>query len=524
MMFKASSVVLLVLVAIGCGEVKSKNNDSGNGGGTMCNSNGTCSDPSQYCDVDGSIGGMPNTCISVTCTAGDFKTCKGSSSELVCNPGGNGYDTMPCVNGCVAGTGCQAVSCTANQPLRCDGNNLVSCNAEGNGAVNTACDLGCDGTALKCKGVDPSNNLASNLDQAAAQGDVTLPSGTTIDTNTGTVTGPSGAIAVASSLVSQSGGPMLRVLIAKSFAIGDVRVSGGGALALVAAGDITITGTLDLSADGVNPGPGAVACAGTGEGGVNNNGFFQRVPAGNSGGYPTYLWDISGGGGGGFGSVGGAGGAGGSTNTATAGGVTNGNATLVPLRGGCPGGDSNSGPHGGRGGGAVQLVANGTVHLVAGSTNGQIHVGGGGGEAGELGRAATTDTNPVYSSGGGGAGGGILIEAATVTLDAGTGLWAAGGGGGGWGACASPPNGMDAPANASTPSGGACPVGTTPATTGGDGATTGDGGAGQATTTGSSGGGGGGLGRIRINTADATYMSQGATVRGAVTTAIVQSR
>lgn len=45
MKFKASSVVLLVLAAVGCGEVKNKNNDSG--GGTMCNSDGTCSDPSQ---------------------------------------------------------------------------------------------------------------------------------------------------------------------------------------------------------------------------------------------------------------------------------------------------------------------------------------------------------------------------------------------------------------------------------------------------------------------------------------------
>ncbi len=520
MMFKASSVVLLVLAMIGCGEVKKNGNNS-----STCNADGTCTDPSLYCDVDGSIGGTPNTCISVMCTAGDFKDCQGSNSEQVCNAGGNGYDTQPCVNGCDPGTGCVAVSCTANQPLRCDGNQLVSCNADGNGAVQTACSLGCDATALKCKGVDPSNNLASNLDQAAAQGDVTLPSGTTINTDNGNVMGPGGAIAVANAIVSQSGGPMMRVLMAKSFTIGDVRVTGTAALAIVAAGDITINGTLDLSADGVTGGPGAIDCASGGAGGNTNTGSFSRPPAGNSGGYPAYIWDIGGGGGGGFGSVGGTGGSYQTVSPGGTGGTTNGAATLVPLRGGCPGGDGMQGPHGGRGGGALQLVANGTVHLVATSSQkANIHVGGGGGEAGELGRNATTDTNPVYGPGGGGAGGGVLIEASTVTLDAETGIWAAGGGGGGWGACVGGPNGTDAPPNASTPAGAACSVGTTPASTGGDGATTADGAAGQSVTTGSAGGGGGGLGRVRINTADAQYASQGATVRGTVTTAIVQTR
>ena len=521
MMFKASSVVLLVLAAVGCGEVKSKDN----GNGTMCNSDGTCTDPSQVCDVDGSISGQPNTCVSVMCTAGQFKSCDGSNSAVVCNATGNGYDTMPCVNGCDSGSGCTAVSCTANQALRCDGNDLVSCNADGNGAVSTTCALGCDGTALKCKGVDPSNNLASNLDQAAAQGDVTLPSGTTIDTNTGAVTGPSGAIAVATSITSQTGGPMLRVLMAKSFTIGDVRVTGGGALAIVAAGDITITGTLDLSADGVTFGPGAVACVGTGAGGNTNTGSFSRPPAGNSGGYPAYIWDIGGGGGGGFGSLGGTGGAYQTVSTGGTAGPMNGTADLVPLRGGCPGGDGMQGPHGGAGGGALQLVANGTVHLVASSSSkAQINVGGGGGEPGELGHTSTSDPSPVYGSGGGGAGGGILIEASAVTLDAETGLWAAGGGGAGWGSCGAGPLGTDGPANASTPTGGACPAGTTPTSTGGDGATTANGADGQSATTGSAGAGGGGLGRIRINTADATYVSTGATVRGTATTGIVQSR
>ena len=520
MMFKGSGVVVLGLVfTAAC----TKPNPA-----ATC-SGGVCTDPGHpYCDVDGSIGGEPNTCIAVSCTAGDFKSCAGSDMAVVCNANGNGYDTQSCAYGCDPSTGCGSGSgsgsCTADEVLRCDGEQLVSCNADGTGEVTEACALGCDGTGPRCKGVDPSNGLATYLDQAAQQGDVVLPDGTTISTDNGTVNGPGGAIAVATTIISQSNGPMLRVLMAKSFAIGNVRVTGTAALAIVSAGDITITGVLDLSADGLTSGPGAMTCLNTGAGGSSISGFFKTTPA-NSGGYPHYTWTVGGGGGGGFGSIGGSGGSG-DTSTAGGAGAINGVATLVPLRGGCPGGDDRGGPYGGAGGGAVQLVANNTVHLVdGGATKGQIHVGGGGGHTGELGRVNLSDTNVVWGSGGGGAGGGILIEAGTVVLDADTGLMAAGGGGAGWGACTPAANGTDAPPSASTPLGGACSAGTTPTSLGGDGATTANGGTGQTVTSGSGGGGGGGLGRIRINTADAQYSSQtSSTVRGVVTTAIVQAR
>jgi hypothetical protein len=522
MMFKGwgrSGVLLLGLLAAAC----TKSNPA-----AKCTGDGICTDPSfPYCDVDGTVGGEPNTCVAVSCTAGEFKSCAGSNAESVCNGTGNGYDTQPCVNGCDASTGCVAVTCTAGQPLRCDGDQLVSCNAEGTGAVADACALGCNAEGPRCNNVDPSNGLATYLDQAAQQGDVTLPDGTTISTDNGTVTGPAGAIAVANTIVAQPGGPMLRVLMAKSFSIGNVRVTGTAALAVVSAEDIEITGVLDLSADGVMAGPGASMCSSSGAGGYHTSGSFSRVPGSNSGGYPDFSWNIGGGGGGGFGSIGGTGGtAAAGTLMGGGGGAINGIATLVPLRGGCPGGDGQDGPYGGAGGGAVQLVASQTVHLVnGGPVKGQIHVGGGGGHAGDLGRENTSDTNVVWGAGGGGAGGGILIEASSVVLDADTGLWAGGGGGGGWGACSPLANGTDAPLNASTPSGGACTSGTTPATIGGDGATTANGGNGQASAYGSGGGGGGGLGRIRINTADAQYASDSSsTVRGVVTTGIVHTR
>jgi hypothetical protein len=54
---------------------------------------GICKDPShRYCDVNGVIGGDPNTCLAVDCTPGAFQACDGSNA-LICNPAGNSYDT-----------------------------------------------------------------------------------------------------------------------------------------------------------------------------------------------------------------------------------------------------------------------------------------------------------------------------------------------------------------------------------------------------------------------------------------------
>jgi len=414
------------------------------------------------------------------------------------------------------------VACTQTT---CTNNVLEVCGSNGVVTSTEQCPLGCYTDNMRCNGILPSNGLTANVDQAATQGDVALPDGTTINTDTGTVNGPTGAIAVASATVSQNGGPTLRVLIGKTWTIGDVRVSGSMPLAIVSAGDITINGVLDLSADASSGGPGAQACGGGAAGGAPASGFFSNVPAGNSGGYPQYLWNIGGGGGGGFGTGGGNGGNAGTGSTGGAGGGPNGTAPLVPLRGGCSG-YAATGSYLGAGGGAVQLVSNKTIHLVDGGTKkGMIHVGGGAAHAGDLGKASLNDTTAVYGPGGGGSGGGILIEAGKVILDANTALLAAGAGAGGYGACTNPPNGMDSPASAATATGGACPAGTTPTASGGDGATTANGGGGANSTTGSAGGGGGGLGRIRINTADAQYSSQSTSlVRGAVTTGMAPTR
>ena len=353
---------------------------------------------------------------------------------------------------------------------------------------------------------------------AGQQADVTLPAGSTINTDTGTVTAPNGAVAVATTTVAQSGGPTLRVLMAKSWIIENVRVSGSLPLAIVSSGDITVRGVLDLSADGATAGPGAFNCGGTGTGGAPGSGFWARVPAGNSGGYPAYLWQSNGAGGGGFGGEGGAGGERTNQFPVGAGGIINGTSNLVPLRGGCAG-NALIASYAGAGGGALQLVTNKTVRLVdAGASKGIIHVGGGRGAAAPLGKADPMDAGDVTHPGSGGSGGGILIEAAALVLDANTALLAAGGGGGGYGACTPAPNGLDAPASASTPVGGGCPGGITPAAAGGDGGTAAAGGPGVGTTNGCAGSGGGGVGRIRVNTSDGQYTATGALVRGAATT------
>lgn len=413
---------------------------------------------------------------------------------------------------------CTTTTCTNDVLEVCGSNGMVESTEQ--------CALGCFSNGNRCNTVEPSNGLASHLDQAPQQSDVTLPDGSTINTDNGTVMSPNGPIAVATATVAQTGAPTLRVLIAKSWTLDNVRVTGQLPLALVASEEITVQGVLDASADASVRGPGAVTCAtATGAGGAPGGAYYDRPRQGNSGGYPEYILNINGSGGGGFGTVGGNGGVESTASNVGSGGIVNGTPTLVPLRGGCQGYAATT-AYVGAGGGAIQLVSNKRVRLAdTGTRKGIVHAGGGSGHAGDLGKPAIDDPTPVYGSGGGGSGGGILLEAPSVVLEDGTALLAAGGGGGGFGACANTPNGMDAPPGIGTPSGGSCPSGTSPASTGGNGATSAAGGVGGDTTQGSAGGGGGGLGRVRVNTADGQYTAgTGAVIRGAEATGMVGRR
>lgn len=445
----------------------------------VCNSDSECTDPAYpFCDVNGEYAESGHVAMSCSIT-----------------PASCPIERCGCVPGLVT----------------CSGDELTTCNADGKGETVQSCALGCGSD--RCLTFDPSNGLSTALLASATEPDRTLPDGAVIDTTSGMVTGVAGTIP--SVTVAQTGGADIRVFTARSWTISNVRVVGSLPVAFVADDEIRVTGTLDASADGPTSGPGASACSDGGNGTAPGAGLFASAPGGNSGGYPPYLFTINGAGGGGFGTAGGDGGVVNSAVAAGAGGPPNGPASLSPLRGGC-GGYGEIESQKGAGGGAIQLVANRRVHL---SNGGGIHVGGGGGKAGSLGVASLPPQTAVYGPGGGGSGGGILIEAPSVELDDGALVLAAGGGGGGYGACANSPNGQDAQASAATPSGGRCPVGTTPASGGGAGSVSGSGGKGDDTTKGSAGGGGGGLGRIRVNSADGEYMA-GANVvlRGALTT------
>lgn len=365
-----------------------------------------------------------------------------------------------------------AATCTAGEALSCANDTLVRCGTDGITHESIACQLGCHATEVRCNDVDPSNSLASYLDQTAGKPTLDLGSSATIDTTTGQVNVDGNAVQIASFVVGNA--PQVRVFVVGSLVANDVSVSGTNALAIVADGELRVSGHLSLSAKSYDrPGPGSLSslpCEGKPTG-VGNSAY-------------------SGAGGGGFGTAGARGGT--VNNTATsnvqtggAGGGTIGNTTLTPLRGGCDSG-LFSGSVRGRGGGAVQLVSR-TKILVEGiiSANGS-------------------------SSAGGGSGGGILLEAPAVVI---SGNVVANGGAGAAGGFA-PKAGEDGRTD-STPATGATAT---------DPASSGNGGNGAAGATGATAGqdktvngivfgghGGGGVGRIRINT----------TATGLTTTGIV---
>jgi hypothetical protein len=410
----------------------------------------------------------------------------------------------------------------------CVGDVLEVCGASGTVEHIESCELGCLPDESRCYDLVPSNGLGPFLDQSAQEEPILLPPDATIDTSTGAITSALGAlIPVPTALKVQPGGVTLRVLIAKSWTIDDVRIHGDLPVAFVSRGEIELRGLLDASANGGISGPGGQACgSAAGGGGIPFAGFFGRPPLMNSGGYPAFLWVTNGFGGGGFGT---AGGVGGLTNVGVAVGApgqVNGNAELVPLRGGCEGGGDMP-QYQGAGGGAIAFISSRAVRLTANDATsiGVVHVGGGGGVAGALGHNSNSDPAPIYGPGGGGAGGGILIEAPVVALDDRTMLLAGGGAGGGYGACLPAPDGRDAVPNETAALGGDCPAGTTPWSTGGAGAVTGSGESGESVASGSAGSGGGGLGRIRINTVDGLYSTRpGVVIRGVTTAGVLERR
>ncbi len=286
--------------------------------------------------------------------------------------------------------------------------------------------------------------------------------------------------------VAQGGGAAdLLIITVTNFEIASnsrLRLIGPNPVVIISTGDMDISGRLQATRVGVQPGAGGnidINCS-TGAG---TNGALQPDENGRIGG--------SGGGGAGFGT---AGGFGARVVTSADDNSPGGTAALVqtlePLRGGCQGGNGGGdGGEGGFGGGAIHLAAAGTI-----SIDGLVSASGSGGRG-----VSGVDSG----GGGGGSGGAVLIQAGTLVNN---GIITINGGGGGEGSSGvtsttAGANGSLNTNNAATGGSGASNGGN-----GGDGATINDA-AGDGTEGNQSdffvrggGGGGGGIGVVRIET------------------------
>lgn len=437
---------------------------------------------------------------------GGLADASGGGGPADASGGGGPSDAAPPSDG-AAGQADAALAC-APSTTTCEADVLTVCSAAGTVESSTTCALGCAEAEVRCNLLAPSNGLAAELDLAGAGPAVVFDpaaTATTIDTDTGEIIHDGAPVIIPFALVAQADLPAIRVFRVKSLIVRNpVRVIGGPAIAIVAEGGIELAAPLVVAGRGVVPGPGAHrACDGA-----------TTAPDGPRNAVP-------GAGGGGFGTAGSAGGdairllpdaptfvaPGGAPSPAA------GSTDLVPLRGGCDGGDvigpadpPNVLALGGGGGGALQLVSASWIHLRPG---GVIDAGGGGGAGGPLG---------VMSGSAGGSGGGVLLEAPSVQIDD---TVAANGGAGACVGVAGEDGQVAYRAGLLAARGGLCdPSPTIEPGDGGDGGTKdklptegGDATAtGHNTVTAVGGGGAGAVGRIRINTRSGLVTTGAATL------------
>lgn len=452
--------------------------------GTACSDGNACTAP-DVCDGAGTcVAGQPMGCASPpgACFTAAGATCdpvRGCvypvAAAAACDDG------LSCTtgDGCLADGGCAGVA-VACAPTGCQ-TFSGQCGADAgclfaNAAAGTACDAGVCNAGGGCVPLFPYTpaNFVESQVPTPPPGDIVLGCGTSvIDTQ---AAGPPvfmnwcGQPLPGAATISQAGGPdaVLLSVTRLTVAAGAVlRVQGPRPVILAATGDVSVAGLVEVLA-------GASDCAA--------GGATAGVEGTTNGG----------GGGGSFATSGGNGGAGstplfGSAGAGGAAGAVNGNAALVPLRGGCPGalGARSGVPRAAAGGGALQISSAAAI-FVSGALTAP---GQGGAQAGN-----GTGGN------GAGSGGAIALEALQLTLSQ-PGSVTAHGGGGGEGAG---PLQVGVPGESGHADAGAAAGGSNGLQTGGPG---GDGavpgvaaGAGQAGTfgTGNGGGGGGGLGRVRL--------------------------
>jgi hypothetical protein len=287
---------------------------------------------------------------------------------------------------------------------------VADTDSDGDGTPN--CNDACPSDPMRIAAPCGFNYMPSNFDATTinfnAAPTPTLNCGTTTVDTTGAVTISNWCGTVPTPVIrTQSGGPEVVILPVNNLTINSantLRVIGTRPLILAVRGNATINGTINARGIGATPGAGGNVSCGGGNGG-------NGVADGNGD-------DGDGGGGGGaFGAVGASGGSGHGGGSGGGAGAVEGNATLVPLRGGCRGGTGGSGGAGGAGGGALQISASGSITITSGAV---VSASGGGGLAGNA---------DEEGGGGGGSGGAILLQAVTVLVN--SGAWVTTNGGGG---------------------------------------------------------------------------------------------
>lgn len=467
--------------------------------GASCDDGVRCT-TNDRCDGDGGCGGDPVTCPNVgACFVGTCIEADGGCG-VVPDVGAVCSDSDACTDNdaCAADGGCEGTPITCPSPGECQ--TASGCDAVMGCTYAPRTGLACDGGTCNALGqcqpaaptpvypYTPSNFAEADVASVDA-GPWVVSCLTTVATQLadGGVQVTSGCAEATPPhvIVTQAGGLEAAVLVTQDFTLaasGTLRAEGARPLIIAVKGTATLAGLVDVDGDNA-----AGNAAGAGRG-CNGGTGGAGATAGRGGG----------GGGGAFGANASAGGTGGDGTAAGGGGTSVGNATLVPLRGGCAGGAGGGATTaaGGRGGGALQVSAAGAL-----TVSGILSAGGAGGRGAGL---------ASRGGGGGGSGGAILLEGTTLTVGSGA-VLAANGGEGGEGSGA---GGLDPNAGRNGVTG---PRSTAPAA-GGAGASYcgGDSGRGGARAgisqagvqgglnafcfdNGGGGGGGGSVGRIRLN-------------------------
>ncbi|HKU39739.1 MAG TPA: C-type lectin domain-containing protein [Polyangiales bacterium] len=412
-------------------------------------------DCSESCDSD------PNKRVAGACGCGTPDTDSDGDGTPNCTDGcpSDGAKTTPGACGCGVsdadsdgdGTRDCSESCD-NDPAKTSpgtcGCGTPDTDSDGDGAAN--CVDGCpldNSTPSACFSFTHSNFSNNGLNYGAAP-TTTLNCGTTTinSSNANPFSNWCGTLP-SFSIQTQTNGPDILVIPLKGLTISSgatLRLLGSRPVVFAVRGNVLVDGIIDANASGTTPGAGGNWSCGSSAGG-------------NGSGSSAFLQGGGGGGGGAFGTAGGRGGQGDSNNNYGSGGTARNSTNIVPLYGGCPGGNGGGcAAAGGAGGGAVQITASGSL-----TVNGTIRANGANGANG-------CDTEG--GGAGGGSGGAILLEAPTRTTP---GTCAANGGSGGDG------NGLS--------NGGGGAGSTSSASSGNTGGNA----------SGAGGGGGGGFGRIK---------------------------